>query len=213
MRSFLRVMRHGLPALVLVVGFLGPLARGDESSEKGPVKDPDALSASKASSKHVDKTKARRESLRDRLTRRFRRVKASPGEQRQPIKEPGGDALSTAAPEPDPESNTLATDLTVPRAERGDTGVQPTVAGQIEKQVGQYAAPAAPTPLILDRALGLEDAPFRLYGWIENSFTGNANGLPRNLSNFSVFPNRLADQWQGNQYYLVVENPSNPTTW
>jgi hypothetical protein len=84
------------------------------------------------------------------------------------------------------------------------------VAAQIEKQAGQYAAASAPTPLFLDRALGLEDAPFRLYGWIENTFTGNANGLPRNLSNFSVFPNRLADQWQGNQYYLVVENPLEP---
>ncbi len=45
----------------------------------------------------------------------------------------------------------------------------------------------------------------KVYGWIENSYTGNTNGRPRNDSNFSVFPNRLANSWQGNQYYLVLE--------
>ncbi len=39
--------------------------------------------------------------------------------------------------------------------------------------------PPTATPLV--RALGLEDAPIKLYGWIENSFTGNpsqpANGI------------------------------------
>ncbi|MEO6807491.1 MAG: outer membrane beta-barrel protein, partial [Isosphaeraceae bacterium] len=65
----------------------------------------------------------------------------------------------------------------------------------------------APTPLLLNRALQLQDAPVRVFGWIENSFTGNANGTPRNRSNFSVFPNHLANSWQGNQYYFVVEKP------
>lgn len=64
-----------------------------------------------------------------------------------------------------------------------------------------------PTPGWLDRALGLEDSPVDVYGWVQNSFTGNANGTPKNRMNFGVFPNRLANQWQGNQYYLVVENP------
>ena len=67
--------------------------------------------------------------------------------------------------------------------------------------------PPAPTPLLLDKALQLQDSPFRTYGWIENSFTGNANGVPRNGENFGVFPNHLADRWMGNQYYLVLENP------
>ncbi len=57
------------------------------------------------------------------------------------------------------------------------------------------------------RFLGVQNGPIRVYGWIENSFTGNANGRPKNGSNFSVFPNRLADQWQGNQYYLILEKP------
>jgi len=63
----------------------------------------------------------------------------------------------------------------------------------------------------LARFLGIQDAPVKVYGWIQNSYTGNANGRPRNDSNFSVFPNRLADQWQGNQYYLALEKPLSQT--
>ena len=71
--------------------------------------------------------------------------------------------------------------------------------------------PPAPTPLLLNKALGFQDKPYRVYGWIENSFTGNANGIPRNLQNFGVYPNHLADQWMGNQYYLTIENPLDST--
>jgi hypothetical protein len=75
------------------------------------------------------------------------------------------------------------------------------------------AAPAAPTPLLLNRALGLQDSPVRVFGWIQNSFTGNANGIPPSGTNFGVFPNHLADQWQGNQYYFVMENPLEPVDY
>ncbi|MHB1555884.1 MAG: outer membrane beta-barrel protein [Isosphaeraceae bacterium] len=71
--------------------------------------------------------------------------------------------------------------------------------------------PAAPTPLTLNQALGLADSPTRVYGWLDNSFTGNANGMPRNRENFGVYPNHLANQWMGNQYYLTIENPLNTT--
>jgi hypothetical protein len=47
----------------------------------------------------------------------------------------------------------------------------------------------------------------KIYGWLENSYTQNTNGRPRDDSNFSVAPNRGANQWQGNQYYFIVENP------
>ena len=57
-----------------------------------------------------------------------------------------------------------------------------------------------------DGALGCKDSPVQVYGWIQNSFTGNTDGTPRNLSNVTVFPNRLANQWQGNQYYIILEN-------
>ncbi len=69
------------------------------------------------------------------------------------------------------------------------------------------ATPTAPTPLLLNRALQLQDSPVRVFGWMQNSFTGNANGVPANRENFGVFPNHLADQWMGNQYYLALENP------
>jgi hypothetical protein len=67
-------------------------------------------------------------------------------------------------------------------------------------------------PGTLDRVLGLDpdESPVTLYGWLQNSFTGNTLGTPRNDSNVSVFPNRLANRWQGNQYYLVAENPIDP---
>jgi Putative beta-barrel porin-2, OmpL-like. bbp2 len=63
-----------------------------------------------------------------------------------------------------------------------------------------------PATKLLMKAMGWEESPVQVYGWIQNSFTGNANGTPRNLSNVTVFPNRLANQWQGNQYYVIVEN-------
>ena len=88
--------------------------------------------------------------------------------------------------------------------------MQPTSVEQKKKEVAPAGAPQAPTPLFLNRTLGLEDAPFRTYGWLQNSFTGDANGTPRNRSNFSVFPNHNANQWQGNQYYFVLENPLEP---
>jgi hypothetical protein len=59
--------------------------------------------------------------------------------------------------------------------------------------------------------LGIQNERTKIYGWLENSYTGNTNGVPRDRSNFSVFPNRLADSWQGNEYYFVVENPIYPS--
>lgn len=63
----------------------------------------------------------------------------------------------------------------------------------------------------LARLLGLEDSPVKVSGWIQNSYTGNMNGVPRNGTNFGVYPNHLADRWQGNQYYLIFENPLEPS--
>ena len=60
---------------------------------------------------------------------------------------------------------------------------------------------------VLARALGLEDSPVAIYGWIENSYTGTPGFSPRNGSTVTLAPNRLANQWQGNQYYLILENP------
>jgi Putative beta-barrel porin-2, OmpL-like. bbp2 len=64
------------------------------------------------------------------------------------------------------------------------------------------------TPLM--RALGLEDSPVKIYGWIQNSYTGNTNGKPPSGENFGVFPNHRANSWLGNQYYLIAEKPLDP---
>ena len=60
------------------------------------------------------------------------------------------------------------------------------------------------------RALGVPDtSPFKIRGWIENSFTYNANGRGNGV-NFGVNPNFKADQWMGNQYYIIAEKPLRP---
>ncbi len=53
----------------------------------------------------------------------------------------------------------------------------------------------------------MEDSPVKIYGWIQNSYTGNTLGTPKNAINFGVNPNYLANRWMGNQYYLIIENP------
>lgn len=74
------------------------------------------------------------------------------------------------------------------------------------------AQPPAPTPFLLMKALGIpDDSPLRIYGWIQNSYTGNPNGTPKNGEDFVLFPNHLANQWMGNQYYLVLERTMTKT--
>jgi hypothetical protein len=102
-------------------------------------------------------------------------------------------------------------------AQPADAGVpgpggpgQPRSAETTPTVAEQVAAPQRPTveTNFLAKALGIQDKPWRIYGWIENSFTGNTNGTPRDRSNFGVFPNDQANQWQGNQMpYVIVENP------
>jgi hypothetical protein len=95
--------------------------------------------------------------------------------------------------------------------EEREAAPPPAEAAPPPAQAAPSLIPPAPTPLYLNRALGLEDSPFRVFGWLQNSFTGNTNGTPPSRSNFSVFPNRLANQWQGNQYYIALEKPVAPT--
>ena len=93
----------------------------------------------------------------------------------------------------------------------GTGGANTTAAAVNAPTPAEAQGGGAPQTNYLARFLGIQDAPVKVYGWIENSFTGNTNGRPRNDSNFSVFPNRLADQWQGDQYYLAFERLLAPT--
>jgi len=107
---------------------------------------------------------------------------------------PDAPSMSAAAAAPEP----ALPDLGVPAADRGTGGGEPTEA---------EAADEKPEATLLMKFLGMEESPVKIYGWIENSFTGNADGRPASGSNFGVNPNNRANQWMGNQYYLIVENP------
>ena len=69
----------------------------------------------------------------------------------------------------------------------------------------ESAGAGVPQTNYLARFLGIQNSPVKVYGWLQNSYTGNTNGVPRDGLNFGVFPNHLANQWQGNQYYLILE--------
>jgi hypothetical protein len=106
------------------------------------------------------------------------------------------------------------TDLSLPRSEREGGGGEPTEAAAAADSATPAAEPEEaakepekdPTKLLM-KALGREDKPVKVYGWLQNSYTYNANGRGITGQNFGVTPNNLANQWQGNQYYVIVEKP------
>ena len=120
---------------------------------------------------------------------------------------PGGAPSTTAGAAPDAggTSPVPGVDLSEPRAESPiGGGGEPT---QADAQQGEEEDDEEPEPTLLMKALGLEDSPVKIYGWIQNSYTGNTNGKPPSGTNFGVNPNNRANEWMGNQYYLIVENP------
>ncbi|MGE3822295.1 MAG: outer membrane beta-barrel protein, partial [Isosphaeraceae bacterium] len=98
------------------------------------------------------------------------------------------------------------TDLRLPASEREGLGGEPTEAVAEAEAASEQAEEKDPTQLLMN-ALGLEESPIKFYGWIQNSFTGNANGNGTTRTNFGVNPNFMANKWMGNQYYFVVEKP------
>ncbi len=96
------------------------------------------------------------------------------------------------------------TDLSLPKSEREGGGGEPTEAAA---EADAAAAPAKDETKLLMNFLGMEESKVKVYGWIQNSFTGNTNGTPKNGQNFGVNPNYLANRWMGNQYYLIFEKP------
>jgi hypothetical protein len=116
---------------------------------------------------------------------------------------PAGPSSSAAMP----TGATPAPDLSLPAEERAIGGGEPPEAIAEAEAATQ---PAVASTLLMRALMRRGDSPIKVYGWIENSFTGNANGRGNGL-NFGVNPNSHADQWMGNQYYLVVENPLEQT--
>jgi hypothetical protein len=114
-------------------------------------------------------------------------------------------AAAPAAPAAAPTSD----DATAPSRPTGgptrpaasDVGIGP----RAEAEVAAQESPKADTRY-LSKFLGLEESPVQIYGWIQNSYTATPGFNPRNRSTVTVFPNRLANEWQGNQFYFVLEN-------
>ncbi|MFO0907932.1 MAG: outer membrane beta-barrel protein [Isosphaeraceae bacterium] len=126
---------------------------------------------------------------------------------------PGVEAAAPSAPAPPapPSPENLGTeplnsntDLSLPAAEREGLGGEPTEEAAAEEEA---AAPAKDPTKLLMNLLGMDESPVKVYGWLQNSYTGNTNGKPPSGLNFGVNPNYLANSWMGNQYYIVVENP------
>jgi Putative beta-barrel porin-2, OmpL-like. bbp2 len=130
---------------------------------------------------------------------------SSPGDrQTQPI--PGSNVPALPGPVNSTRSrggSSTDNDLSLPKAEREGGGGDPTSAAASEDKAEETTPDD--TKLLMQLLRAREDSPVKVFGWIENSFTGNANGRPKNGMNFGVNPNNLADQWMGNQYYLVIE--------
>ena len=136
----------------------------------------------------------------------FRRVPARPVAYQEPA--PSMPTPTPAAPSvpgamTEPTSPNPA-EITLPKAESASGGGEPTLT---EEAAEEAEAPARDETKLLMNALGMDDSPVKIYGWLQNSYTGNTNGVPKNGQNFGVNPNNLANSWQGNQYYLIIENP------
>ena len=125
---------------------------------------------------------------------------------------------ATAADAPTPPATPAAgsaatgatnTDLSLPRAEREGGGGGPTAADAADAPAEAEAKPDE-TKLLMKLLKVPDDSKVKVYGWIQNSFTGNTNGRPKNGQNFGVNPNNLANQWMGNQYYLIFEKALQP---
>jgi hypothetical protein len=116
-----------------------------------------------------------------------------------------GAAPDTASAEPGtPGANT--SDLSLPAAERAFGGGEPTTSAA-EGEAAQAEQEKKDTRGLLMKALDVpQDSDWKIYGWIQNSYTGNTNGKGNGF-NFGVNPNFKADSWMGNQYYLIFEKP------
>ncbi len=127
---------------------------------------------------------------------------STPVQEAAPAANPRQDGGPTAAPgEPNGDVTDSNRDLSLPRAEREGGGGEPTT-GAAEAA----AAPAVDETKLLMKLLRMkEDSAVKIYGWLQNSYTGNTNGRPKNDLNFGVNPNNLANTWMGNQYYLIFE--------
>ncbi len=134
-----------------------------------------------------------------------RRVQATPSDTAPPPPpaRPPGPGEGTS---PTDSSTASDTDLSLPKSEREGGGGEPTEAQQAEEEAEE---PEKDETKLLMNFFGMEDSKIKIYGWLQNSYTGNTNGTlgGRSPYNFGVNPNYEANRWMGNQYYLIFEKP------
>src|SRR5262249_2768955 len=104
------------------------------------------------------------------------------------------------------EENQEDTDLGRSRAGRRGQGGGPTRAGEEEDEENEEEEFKSD---LLIKALGLEDSPVGVFGWLQGSYTGN-QFHPRNGQNFGVTPNMFANKWLFQQLYFAVEKRIGP---
>ncbi|GAC1450379.1 MAG: hypothetical protein NVSMB9_34800 [Isosphaeraceae bacterium] len=121
-------------------------------------------------------------------------IRQRPGRPRL-MREPG-DPVEGREDQPD-------TRLDRPRALRRGGGGGPTLAEEDEDE--EEAGEEFKSDLLI-RALGLEDSPLTAFGWLQGGFTGNPAN-PRSGDNFGVNPNTLANDYEFQQLYFVLEKP------
>jgi len=137
-----------------------------------------------------------------------RRVQAGAGDAAAqppaPATQPPAGVPSTAIEAGEPGSNT--SDLSLPASERAFGGGEPTTSAATAEAATAEAAKKDSRGLLMKALDVPEDAGWRIFGWIQNSYTGNTNGFGNGF-NFGVNPNFKANSWMGNQYYLIFEKP------
>lgn len=119
------------------------------------------------------------------------------------------EATSAGAASPEGASPSTPPDLTISAAERALGGGGPTETTQASQAAEEAVTPEEQKVKHLQDLLGFnfDDDDVKVYGWIQQSYTGNANGRPKSGANFGVNPNNQANAWQLNQLYIIVENP------
>ncbi|WP_148594018.1 outer membrane beta-barrel protein [Aquisphaera giovannonii] len=103
-----------------------------------------------------------------------------------------------------PGSNT--TDYSLPAAERAFGGGEPTTSAAEGEEAKAEEEKKDTRGLLMKFLDAPQDSDWKVYGWIQNSYTGNTNGFGNGF-NFGVNPNFKANSWMGNQYYLILEKP------
>ena len=101
----------------------------------------------------------------------------------------------------DDEEDQEDTNLDRPRAQKRGEGGATTRSEEEEDEENEEDGFKSD---LLEKALGLEESPIGVFGWLQGSFTGNP-ASPRNNENFGVIPNSIANRFLFQQLYFVVE--------